>query len=83
MQDECNEENNSLYECTDLRDVNEKTHMYEERPKLRDVNKISECLALFVSNPECTQACHLIKVMKAVSHKSCSFFFGSAFPSQE
>ena len=28
---------------TELRDVNEKTRMYEDRPNFRDLNKISEC----------------------------------------
>ena len=35
---------------TDLRDLNERTSTYEGRPNLRDVNKASECLALFLGS---------------------------------
>ena len=35
-------------EWMDLRDVNEKTRTYEDRTNFRDLNKISECEALFV-----------------------------------
>ena len=35
-------------EWTELRDVNEKTRTYENRPNFRDLNKILECQALFV-----------------------------------
>ena len=35
--------NGRTNEWTDLRDMNEKTHTYEDRPNFRDFNKISEC----------------------------------------
>ena len=35
-------------EWTDLRDMYEKTGTYEDLPNFRDLNKISECQALFV-----------------------------------